>query len=96
MKLETCDKHIFDSLRSKSVYKEEKQELSKTLAKIFEKYHVNSTVVNKRLKLINNLAKKSFKSNLKKNHELPSIAQESCQERTSRDESKFLKRSPEE
>ena len=88
--LESCDKNTFNSLRSKSVYKEEKQELVKTLGKIFEKYHVSDAVVNKRLKLNNEISKKTNQITLNENQEQSSIAQESQQESTLFDESMLL------
>lgn len=46
------EKDKFHCLRSKSVYKEEKAELSKKVGKIFGRYNVTDDVVNKRMKIL--------------------------------------------
>ena len=44
------DKHSFNFFRSKSVYKEEASELTKKVGRIFEKYNVSESLVNRRVK----------------------------------------------
>ena len=48
------DKVIYNALRSKNVYKEEKQEFNKKVDKLFKKYNVNDADVKRQMRQMNN------------------------------------------